>query len=84
MDIIINIVALACLTHLWVISEPTRGLRKLIGLDSSHPIKIIRVFTQFLECSLCSGFWLGLLFTGGSLYMAAIVSVLAEYIYRKL
>jgi len=80
MDKIIIIIAFACLTTLWIHSEPTIRLRSLLREG---------FFKRLTECALCSSFWVYLI---GNLYLthqldifgAAISSVLAEFISRKI
>ncbi len=84
--IIYQIIGLACLTHLWVCSSPTTYLRRLLGFKQENYDKYSdfkQVVHTLLGCSLCMGFWIGLGQTG-SLMTAAIVSLLAEFLYRKL
>ncbi len=78
---IITVLGLACLTNLWIHSEPTNKLRywlynKVKDKDSLWHWRLI-------NCALCTGFYVGLLFTW-NLYLAAIVSVCAELICKKL
>jgi predicted small integral membrane protein len=81
---IVTIIGLACVGVLWINAEPMIRLResiyrKIYGCkgwgDKWH--------YRLLSCCLCSSFWIGLLVTTNILY-AAIISVLAELICRKL
>lgn len=78
---LVEIIALASLTNLFVHSEPTNKLKHFIynKLKRSEDDFIFRL----ISCCLCSGFWIGLLFTF-SLYQAAIIAVFAELISKKL
>lgn len=77
----LEIIALAAITNLWVLSEPTNNLRMWLYNDVKD--KEQKWHFRMLNCALCSGFWIGLLFTY-NLYSAAIVSICAEFIYKKL
>lgn len=77
----LEIIALAALTNLFVLAEPINHLKtyiyKLLKKEESGFIY------RLINCCLCSGFWIGLLATQ-SFYQAAIIAVLAELIYKKL
>ena len=74
---IIKILGLAAISFLFVNSQPTVYLKeKLFGFNDNW-------FIQLINCSLCSGFWIGLAFTF-NIYEAAIVSVLAQLIENTL
>jgi len=64
----------ACITNLWVHSEPGQWLRSKLR-DS--------VIKRLLDCALCSGFWIGLIITFNPL-TASVISVAAELISKKL
>lgn len=74
---LITILGLASITNLWIYSEPTIRLRNLI-LGKHEGI-----FRRLLECAMCCGFWIGLAFTL-NIYLAAIISITAEFICRNL
>ena len=78
---LLEILGLAALTNLFVWSEPTNILKakvyKLIKKEEEGFIY------RLLSCCLCSGFYIGFIFTL-SLYQAAIIAVLAELISKKL
>lgn len=74
---VITILGLASITNLLVHSEPTMRLRNFLLRNHSG------FFRRLLECALCTGFWIGLAFTF-NIYLAAIISVVAEFISRKL
>jgi hypothetical protein len=83
-ELIVTILGLASIGVLWVNSEPTIWLRetvykKIYGCSGWYD----RWHYRLLTCCLCSSFWIGLIFTT-NLYYAAIISVLAELICRKL
>lgn len=70
-----EIIGLACVGVLWIESEPTQRLRSLYKKDD--------LFSRLINCCLCSTFWISLIVTQ-NIYIAAISSVLAEFICRKL
>jgi hypothetical protein len=78
---LVEIIALAALTNLFVLAEPVNHLKsfiyKLLKKEESGFIY------RLINCCLCSGFWIGLAATQ-SLYSAAIISIAAEFIYKKL
>ena len=74
---VITILGLASITNLWIHSEPTIRLRMFLFKDYEG------VWRRLLECAMCSGFWLGLAVTW-NVYLAAIISIVAELICRKL
>ena len=83
-EIILHLIGLAAISFLFVNSKPTIYLRewiykKIYGCRGWYD----RWHYQLLTCSLCSGFWIGLIVTT-NLEWAAIISVLAELISQKL
>ena len=81
----IEIIGLACISILFVSSEPLIILKRYIGFkeeeyDNWGDKK--RFIFRMMTCAMCSGFWIGLLTL--SLYKAAIISILAELIYKKI
>lgn len=82
---IITILGLASITNLWINSEPTTKLRywlynKIWGKCRDWSTTW---HWKLINCALCSGFWIGLLVTW-DIYLAAIISVCAEFICKKL
>lgn len=82
----IIIIALACLNVLFMTAEPIIILKRAIGFkeenfDQYKPTK--RFFHKLLYCCLCTGFWLSLIISQ-NIFIAAIASVLGEYIYKKI
>lgn len=76
-----TIISLAAISALFILAEPLIKLKHIL-------FKSIKDYEstwlwRLLNCALCSGFWIGLVFTF-DLYSAAIISVLAEFIYKKL
>jgi hypothetical protein len=71
-----NIIELSCLS--WLIAEGASPAQWL-----KHRLRIERfpVLEQLLTCSLCTGFWVGLIGTQNILH-ASLVSVIAEGISR--
>lgn len=83
MGIIINIIGFACVGVLWIVSEPTIRLRNWIFKGKNNMI------SRLLGCAMCSTFhiylWTQLIVTHEfDILGAAIASVLAEFISRKL
>ncbi len=83
-EILIKIFGLAALSFLFVTSTPTIMIRiwlfnKIYGGKYYEGNLIWKLVT----CTLCSGFWIGLIFTQDIL-IASIVSVISEMICRKL
>lgn len=81
----IFIIALACLNVLFIVAEPIVLLKRYIGFkeeefDAYTPSK--RFIHKMIYCCLCSGFWLSLIISH-NIFIAAIASVLGEYIYKK-
>lgn len=81
----IEILGLVCLSILFVVSEPLILLKRYIGFkEEEYDVwgKMKRFIFRLITCALCSGFWIGLITM--SLYKAAIISVLAEFIHKKI
>jgi hypothetical protein len=83
---IFEILSLSCITILFVMAEPMILLKRWFGFkeelyDDMNAFK--RVIHKLITCCMCSGFWCGIFFTQ-SIYIAAIVSILAELIFRQL
>lgn len=79
---LLYIIGMACLTNLWINSEPTIKFREIYFKKNTF-------IKRLLECALCSGFWFFLLYMlifhqTFAIFGAAISSVLAEFINRKL
>lgn len=79
------IIGLACVTVLWINSEPTIRFRNRFLKNDSY-------IKRMSECALCSGFWIYLLFMIinsqsfliGYVIEASITSIIAELINRRL
>ena len=84
MEILIKILGLGALSFLFVTSTPTTMLRIWL-FNKIYKGKYYEgnLIWKLITCSLCSGFWIGLIFTGDIL-IASLVSVIAEMICRKL
>ena len=81
-----NILQAACLTVLWVTSEPTAALRAAFGftnLKYADMSKAKAFLHRLLNCAMCSGFWIGLAFTR-DIGLAAVTALAAELITRKI
>jgi hypothetical protein len=82
----IYILALSCFNILFIAAEPIILLKRYIGFreeefDTYKPLK--RFLHKMIYCCLCSGFWISLIISH-NIFMAAIASVLGEYIYKKI
>lgn len=78
-----TIIGLICLTHLFVVAEPSILIKRRLGFreeeyDKMSPTK--RFIHKLITCHLCSGFWIGL-FTG-NLFLAAIISIGSELLCK--
>jgi hypothetical protein len=78
---LIEIIAVAAITNLWVHSEPSNKFRYWLYKDQKDKDGLWH--WRLINCAMCSGFWLGLIVTL-SLYQAAIISIVAELICKKL
>lgn len=78
---IIEIIAIACLTVLFVEAEPMQRIKHFIFKD----IKDYESYWwwRLINCCLCSGLYIGFALTL-NIYSALIISVLAEFIHKKL
>jgi hypothetical protein len=80
----ILIIKIAAITMLFVVSEPMILLKRFIGFKDEDYMKYGKVkafISRLINCCLCSGFWLGLILTG-SMYDAALISIISELIYK--
>ena len=77
MELLISILGAACITNLWINSEPTMKLREWIFKDKNNMLR------RLLDCAMCSGAWIGLGITQNVLH-AAIIAIVAEVISRQL
>lgn len=77
MELILEIISWSCITLLWINSEPTAMLRYYLFKDADNFI------IRLLNCAMCSGFWIGLIFTF-DIQLAAIISILSEFLNRYL
>lgn len=84
MKTIITILGLSALTNLWVQSYPTSVLRhkvyKSLYKEKDYTNKW---HWMLIECTLCLGFWVGLIGTQDIL-LASIISITSEFICQKL
>lgn len=77
-----NIIGLACVGVIWVVSEPTIRLRRWLVKENT-------MLFRLLECTMCSTFhiyfWSNLILTGQvDILGSSISAVLAEILYQKL
>jgi hypothetical protein len=78
---ILQILGLAAVGVLWINAEPTIRLRLIYKKEDW--------FFRLINCCMCSSFWISIIYhliTYGSPYIlvSSIVSILAEFICRKL
>lgn len=77
---------LLCLTWLFVKgSEPLQFLKKLVNLHNDTPLRNVWmiVLRKLVNCSLCSGFWIGLIYYQNIL-SASLFAICAEVFDRLL
>lgn len=74
---IIKIIGLASMSVLFVVSEPMILIKMWLFKGKEG------LLWRMINCSKCCAFWIGLIFTR-DIYLACIISILAELIYRKL
>lgn len=81
-NIIIQYLGLAAISFLFATgAEPIQLLKhklNLLNIEDHNP-SWKNLLIKLINCSLCSGFWIGLIFTQ-SIYSSAIISILAELI----
>ena len=80
---ILEIIALACISVLFVVAEPLIRFKYFIYDKIFKKDYQNKWHWKLINCALCSGFWLGLIFTY-NIYFAAIISILSELIYKKI
>lgn len=73
----LEILGIASVGALWILSEPTIRFRNWLFKDSND------WFVRLCNCALCSTFWIGLGLSF-DIYIAAIASVIAEFIVKNL
>lgn len=79
----IEIIGLSILC--WMFAEgfrPLQILKQFLHIDEPSGDSISYWIILALNCSLCCGWWFGLIYFQGDLFKAAITSVLAEAISR--
>lgn len=81
---IVTILGLACIGVLWINAEPAIKFRiwlyRKIYKCQYYDMKW---HWRLISCAMCISFWLGLVVTM-NLYYAAMISIVAESICRKL
>lgn len=90
--IILTIIGLSCFTNIFIEATPMRILKEKTNLSEkkSTNTTIHNLIIELLDCALCLGFWVGVLYFSActslieTIIYASIVSVLAEFINRKL
>ena len=85
-DTIYQLIWVSCLTILFINAEPIILFKRWLGFREEdicgvYPVKDF--FTKLLYCAMCSGFWIGLIFTL-NLPQAFIISILSELIDKKI
>lgn len=86
LELVLKLVGLSCLTILFVTSEPSILLRRYFGFceENYGEYGVIKRFIfRLITCCLCSGFWIGIIFTQ-SIFYASIVSVVSELINNRI
>jgi len=80
----ILIIKIACLSFLFVASEPLILIKRFLGFKEEDYMdygKIKSFIYRMITCAMCSGFWIGLILTG-SILDAALISIISELIYK--
>lgn len=83
MEYINQIIALICITILWITAEPAVRLKRILFKEENYEkyTDWVQFIHRILYCAECSGFWIGFIFTH-SIWQAAIVAIGSELIYR--
>ena len=79
-------ISLCCLVFLFAVgAEPIQDIKTKfsVGPLDEYMSPIQWFIAKLLNCSLCSGFWIGLIFYQ-SILLACLVSVAAEILTRKI
>lgn len=82
----INFIGILSVTWLWTKgADSIQFLKNFIGIGNmNQPKKLwLQVIQKLVNCSMCSGFWIGLIYYQ-SFLMACIVSISAEIFTRLL
>jgi len=80
----INFIGLIVLVWMFVDGAgPVQFIKEQLNVhnDTKSSKVVILLISKLINCALCSGFWIGLLYYQ-SLELAAIVSVTSEIFYR--
>ena len=86
LPLLLKLIGLSCIAVLFVVAEPLILLKRRLGLkEEDYELwgEKKRFIFRLLDCVLCSGFWIGLIFTLNIL-QAATVAVVAEIIFKQL
>lgn len=84
MNLIMILLSIASASFLFAVgAEPIQNIKRFFKLDNDAYIKnkYHHFFVKLLNCSLCSGFWIGLILTQNIL-LACLISVLAGLIEK--
>ena len=82
--IVFNIIAIAAITYLFIESEPLILIKRFLGFKEENYNeygKVKAFIYRLITCALCSGFYIGLIWTH-SLQQSALISIVAEIITR--
>ena len=82
----VEFIAICSLVFLFAVgAEPIQWLKALVNVqeDAEYKNKVQYFFVKLLNCSLCVGFWVGLIFYHSILF-AGLVSIGSEFIARRL
>lgn len=77
---------LGLIVFTWLFTEgaaPVQFIKKFFGVDNESKAKDVtrRMLILLLNCSLCMGFWFGLIFLQ-DLWAACLLSICAELFHR--
>lgn len=79
------ILGLICLSVIFQVAEPILLIKRLVFKEEEYDTysSTKRFLHRGLHCCLCSGWWIGFIFTLDPL-MASIISIGSELIYKKI
>jgi len=84
LELLLLILGIASMSVLFVVAEPLiiskHMVFKMIWGKKDYTNSFI---WKLINCCLCSGFYIGLIFTQ-DIYQASIISILSELIYKKI
>lgn len=79
---VFNIIGFICLVVVFVTFEPLNKLRREFEDEIEDDVFFYFCY-KLLTCAKCAGLWFGLFFFW-NIYIAAIISISSELIYRRI